>query len=166
MWARSQTLVVDPQRYAGELARFWAKVVTGPLESDCAIWCGAIGDDGYGRFWIKRGGLTRVVGAHRYALAAAVGSVDAGINALHACNNPACVRVHLLHVHAGTQLENMNDMGRAGRGGGSYPPGLRPGLDRAGRARRSHALRDAVAGGWDAAAVEAAFLGSSEPTLF
>jgi hypothetical protein len=166
MRERSQPLVVDPALHAGELARFWSKVVAGPEESDCAIWCAAIGDDGYGRFWIKRSGVTRVVGAHRYALAASIGSIAAGVNALHECDNPVCVRFDPTHVYAGTQRENMSEMGRAGRGGGSYPPGLWPGLDRAGRARRSRALRAAVIDGWDSAAVAAASLGSSEPTLF
>ena len=36
-----------------ESARFWEKVIKGPGPSACWIWTGAIGDDGYGRFWTQ-----------------------------------------------------------------------------------------------------------------
>ena len=42
-------LVVDPRVHADELARFEDNVVRGRGEQDCAIWCSAIGADGYGR---------------------------------------------------------------------------------------------------------------------
>ena len=42
-------LVVDPRVHAGEIARFTSHVVCGPGASDCDIWTGAIGADGYGR---------------------------------------------------------------------------------------------------------------------
>jgi len=42
-------LVVDPRLHAGEIARFTSHVVCGPAASDCNIWTGAIGADGYGR---------------------------------------------------------------------------------------------------------------------
>lgn len=42
-------LVVDPRLHAGEIARFTSHVVCGPEASDCNIWTGAIGADGYGR---------------------------------------------------------------------------------------------------------------------
>ena len=42
-------LVVDPRVHAGEIARFTSHVVCGPEASDCNIWTGAIGADGYGR---------------------------------------------------------------------------------------------------------------------
>jgi len=46
--------------------------VRGPYRDDCAIWVGAIGGNGYGRFWVRRGGGERImVRANRYALAAA-----------------------------------------------------------------------------------------------
>lgn len=32
--------------------RFWKHVVKGPAVTDCWIWTGAGGDDGYGRFWV------------------------------------------------------------------------------------------------------------------
>ena len=49
-------LVVDPRVHAGELLRFEASVVRGPGKDDCAIWASAVGADGYGRWWVHRGG--------------------------------------------------------------------------------------------------------------
>ncbi|MGH3857877.1 MAG: hypothetical protein ACRDR6_31195, partial [Pseudonocardiaceae bacterium] len=68
----TEPLVVDPVVHAAEIARFVAKVVEGPGEY-CAIWTGAIGDDGYGRFSITREGRERTVKPHRYAVAYRLG---------------------------------------------------------------------------------------------
>lgn len=170
---RPLRLVVDPVAHAAELARFESCVVRGPGADDCAIWCSALGSDGYGRFWLYRGGPRIMVRAHRYALAASMGGdvLEPWVKALHGCNNTACVRVGppgdggLVHVFSGSQRDNMEMMGRAGRGGGR--PAVRRGRHGV-RARRERAvaLRDAVRNGWDAAGVEAALLGSSAPTLW
>jgi len=50
---------------------------------------------------------------------------------------------------AGTQAENLAQMGRAGRGGGRGHPRRWYGPDRAARVARSRALRHAVRHGWD-----------------
>jgi hypothetical protein len=56
------------------IGRFEALVVRGPGADDCAIWKGAIGGDGYGRYWVRRGCSEQImVRANRYALAAAPG---------------------------------------------------------------------------------------------
>jgi hypothetical protein len=71
----------------------------------------------------------RVVRPHRYALAAALRGreLPGSALALHDCDNPLCVRVidpvtapagALLHVVTGSQAQNMQRMGRLGRGGG------------------------------------------------
>lgn len=39
---------------------------------DWAIWAAAVGADGYGRFWLRRGDIRMMVRANRYALAAAL----------------------------------------------------------------------------------------------
>ena len=46
-------------------------------------------------FWLRRDGVGRVVRAHRYALAVALGGreLPASEMALHECDNPLCVRV-------------------------------------------------------------------------
>jgi len=167
-------LLVDSRVYAEELARFESLIVEGPRDEDCAIWRGAIGGDGYGRFWVRRGGGQRImVRANRYALAAAQDGkpLESGVRALHGCDNPVCVRVSqpgdtgLLHVVGGTQRDNMEMMGRARRGGGR--PVVRRGIaGLAQRRARAVALRDAVRDGWDAEAVAQALLTLREPTLW
>lgn len=166
-------LVVDPRAHGEELLRFEANVVRGPGAEDCAIWCSAIGADGYGRFWVRRGGTRIMVRANRYALAAALRgqALEPWVRALHGCDNPACVRVSLpgqiglLHIIGGSQRDNMQMMARARRGGGRVV--VRRG-DHGVKARRARAvaLREAVRHGWDAEAVEAALLGSTDPTLW
>jgi hypothetical protein len=42
-------LIVDQRLHAAEIARFHSHAVCGPTPSDCDIWTGAIGADGYGR---------------------------------------------------------------------------------------------------------------------
>ncbi|WP_346779323.1 hypothetical protein [Mycobacterium camsae] len=111
--------------------------------------------------------------ANRYALASALGgkALEPWVRALHGCDNPACVRVSppgergLLHIVGGSQRDNMVMMARAGRGGGRVA--VRRG-DHGVKARRARAvaLREAVRGGWDGEAVQAALLGSADPTLW
>ena len=159
--------------HAEELTRFEANVVRGPgpMIARCgharsvrtvtaACGCAAA----------ARGSWSA---PNRYALAAALAGkpLEPWVRALHGCNNLACVRVSLtdeiglLHVVPGTQRDNMLMMARAGRGGGRVA--IRRG-DNGVKARRARAvaLREAVRNGWDAVAVEAALLGSHDPTLW
>ena len=115
---------------------------------------------------MRREGQRMMLRANRYALVAALDGqpLEAGVRALHGCNNPACVRVSLagemglLHVLPGTQRDNMLMMGRVAvrRGANGVPA----------RRARTVALREAVRHGWDAAAVGAAMLGRRDPTLW
>ncbi|QZH69504.1 hypothetical protein K6L26_30975 (plasmid) [Mycolicibacterium farcinogenes] len=161
-------LWVDPRVHPAECARFCSYVVIGPEADDCSIWVGAIGADGYGRFFITRSGTGFCVRPNRYALAMATGRpLSADVFALHDCDNPICVKISppesvRQHVVAGTQSENMLRMGRGRRGGGR--PSIR-GLGREARRERSVALRDAVRDGWNAEAVREALLGV-HPRLF
>lgn len=61
-------LVVDRRLHASEIARFHRHVVCGPSVSDCGIWTGAIGADGYGRIPHPSG-----VGAVRAAASLRIG---------------------------------------------------------------------------------------------
>ena len=96
-----------------------------PGADDWAIWAAAVGADGYGRFWLRRGDIRMMVRANRYALAAALdgAALESWVRALHGCNNPASARVSsaretgLLHVLPGMQRDNMVMVAR-GRGGG------------------------------------------------
>lgn len=161
-------LVVDRQEHAAEIARFHSHVVCGPTPSDCNIWTGAIGADGYGRFYLTRDSVGFCVRPHRYALAIAGGSVAAGVLGLHECDNPVCVKIAAdtdpqQHVVSGSQGDNMERMARMRRGGGRHA--VRRCDSRGVRRERSVALREAVRHGWDAAAVQAALLGD-QPTLW
>jgi hypothetical protein len=164
----AQALWVDPLVHRAECARFRSYVVDGPRLEDCSIWVGAIGADGYGRYFITRAGMGLCVRPNRYALAMSTGyPLGADVLALHECDNPICVKVNPglvtpQHVVAGTQSQNMLRMGRGRRGGGR--PSIR-GVGREARRARSVALREAVRHGWDADAVREALLGA-EPRLF
>ncbi len=158
-----------------EIARFRRFVVQGPAPTDCEIWRGAVSDDGYGRFWIRRDGKQRVVRPSRYALALALGRplLDSELALHEVCDNPICVRatsgpLGAAHVVVGTQSENMTAMTAKGRkaGGGRGQTRHWTVHDRAARVARSRALREAVRDGWDEAAVRAALLMSERPTLF
>jgi len=80
-------LVVDLRVHAEELRRFEQNIVRGPGAQDCAIWCSAIGADGYGRNWVRRGATRMMVRANRYALAAALNgkALEPWVRALHGC---------------------------------------------------------------------------------
>lgn len=166
-----------------EIARFEAKIIRGPGPDDCWIWIGAIGDDGYGRFAVRRDDHGRfptypdtghevMVRPPRYAVALYVGPVPAGRLALHdQCDNPICVRAvdhsgRRPHVVLGTQRENLATMGMRGRSYGGRPVWHHDGLTRAQRVARSQALRAAVRGGWNADAVQSALMIGSQPGLF
>ena len=173
-------LVVDPAVHAGEVARFVGKVVrrpdthpADPAAVTCAIWTGAIADDGYGRFSITRNRREHTVKPHRYAFALALGvPVPARVVIEHVvCDNPVCVQAHpdplLGHIRPSAQSENLRRMQAKGRGQRWW---LRrwSGLGRAERAERSRQLAAAVREGWDDAAVRAVLLriDPAQTTLF
>lgn len=159
----ASALWVDTFIHRAECARFDSFIVRGPTEADCDIFVGAIGKDGYGRFCIYRDGVELCVRPNRYSLARSLGRpLDSGVLALHECDLPLCVKVSSAdsvrqHVVAGSQRDNMIRMARMRRGGGRA---VVPSNGLQARRDRSVALREAVRGGWDSVAVEAALLGS------
>ena len=141
---------------ADEIDRFWSRVVKGPRETDCWLWAGggtaAIGDDGYGRFWVARDGRQRVLRPHRVAWALAEGvSIDLPPVVEHVvCDNPICVRAEgtlLDHLEGSTQAANLTRIAQRGRRDSRGYRGRM--LGREAMYRRSLALRAAVADGWD-----------------
>lgn len=144
-----------------DVQRFAAKVVRGPGEWDCWIWTGAIGDDGYGRFWTRRAdGAQRMIRAHRFAFAQLCEDPTQldGVEVCHTCDNPICVRAEAgerSHLYAGDRSQNMTDRAERGRGNTQHAGQFYRAQTRAERARRSRALRDYVqANGYDAETVE------------
>jgi hypothetical protein len=170
MSRKAAALWVDPVVHAAECRRFDTRVVEGPREQDCSVFSGGVGADGYGRFYIYRGGIGLCVRPNRYALARTLSRPLPGdVFASHECDNPLCVKVsgpdaRYQHVVAGTQRDNMIRMARMGRGGSRRGPLRRDG--RARRRARSLALRDAVRDGWDPVRVGEALLGDTQPMLW
>lgn len=106
-----------------EEERFNKRVVKGPEESSCWVWTGALGDDGYGRFWVKdrATGREKIYRAHRYALQKALNLSDENLenlHVLHRCDNPLCVHASSSpssHLYLGSREENMQDRASRGR---------------------------------------------------
>ena len=104
-------------------AKFWSKVDKNGLVPEhvpdlgpCWVWTGLLWEtDGgrclaYGRFvW---DGQQR--GTHRLAWAFTHGPIPKGMQVLHRCDVPRCVRP--AHLRLGTQSDNMQDCYAKGRG--------------------------------------------------
>lgn len=133
-----------------ESRRFWDKVVKGETPGACWVWTGAIGADGYGRFWVKdpeSEAGEKMWRAHRYAATVAFGSaeVDAAEMVTHLCDNPLCVRAEIgagSHLFLGDHAENMRERAARGRDNLHGLAFLR--RSRAERAADSRALRELI----------------------
>jgi hypothetical protein len=154
-----------------EIDRFWSSVVKGPAETSCWLWRKALGDDGYGRFWVLRDGRQRVLRPHRVAWALAEGvSIDLVPVVEHVvCDNPICVRADgtlLDHLEGSTQAANLARISQHGRRGVLGYRGRMRG--REAMYRRSLALRAAVIDGWDEERIARALasLDEGQPVLF
>lgn len=86
-------------------SRFWRKVDKG---ADCWLWTASEKSTGYGAFTLRK----RSVAAHRASWELHFGEIPVGIQVLHRCDNPKCVRPE--HLFLGTQRENMWDASRKG----------------------------------------------------
>ncbi|WP_314365886.1 HNH endonuclease [Rothia mucilaginosa] len=144
-----------------ESRRFWEKVIKGETTGACWVWVGAIGADGYGRFWVKDPSTEageKMWRAHRFAAALTFGSdeVEAAEMVTHLCDNPLCVRAENgagSHLFLGDHAENMRERAARGRDNLHGLAFLR--RSRAERAADSRALREfTLAHGYDQDAVD------------
>jgi hypothetical protein len=91
-----------------EERRFWAKV---DRSGECWLWTGHRTSKGYGQSWDAT--EQRITTAHRMAYRLAVGPIADGLQVLHRCDNPPCVRPD--HLFVGTPQRNMDDKADKGR---------------------------------------------------
>lgn len=88
--------------------RFWSKV---EKTDTCWNWKASRDTKGYGLFGLGGSGNTGL--AHRLAFSAVHGPIPKGLEVIHGCDNPACVRLE--HLRLGTHKRNMEDMAERGR---------------------------------------------------
>lgn len=93
--------------------KFWAKV---HKTEGCWLWMANRLPHKRDYGLIHEGGRgSRSLRAHRVSYELAYGPIPDGLDVLHRCDNPPCVRPD--HLFLGTQLDNMRDMHRKGRQG-------------------------------------------------
>ncbi len=95
-------------RYVPLAERFWAHV---EKTEGCWNWTAHRNSDGYGMIGLER--TRRVERTHRLSWVLHNGPIPDGLQVLHRCDNPACVRPD--HLWLGTQIENIADMDAKGR---------------------------------------------------
>ena len=128
--------------------RFWEKVRKG---DGCWDWSGAKFPFGYGSLGVPATkGRWKMVpkGAHRISWELHFGAIPTGLQVLHRCDVPACVRPD--HLFLGTQLDNVRDMDKKGRARRVVPPRGTPvrGEDN-GRARLTLGEVNAIRSLWE-----------------
>ena len=103
---------MKPNRKSHWSRRFWYRV---NKTETCWVWIGNKDRKGYGRFCFSTGHI----GAHRFIWEITFGGIPAGMQVLHTCDNPACVRPD--HLFLGTNQDNRTDSvtkDRQAKGGG------------------------------------------------
>lgn len=85
--------------------RFWPHVAKGPR---CWTWTRFCNPAGYGKLVYPGGTL-----AHRFSWILANGEIPDGLDVLHKCDNPPCVRPD--HLFLGTDADNAADKVAKGR---------------------------------------------------
>ncbi len=81
--------------------RFWSKV---DKTGDCWEWTAGKFNNGYGSFCMNGSDI----GAHRASIMLSGIDIPAGMQVLHHCDNPGCVRQS--HLFIGTAADNIKDM--------------------------------------------------------
>lgn len=160
---------------AADVERLWKHVVKGPDVDDCWIWTGAVGDDGYGRFWTAGDGARqRTMRPQRFLYRHLTGiDLPPETMLLHRCDVPLCVHVdvdpNVSHLRVGGAADNQLDAARAGRQRNRFMIETYATLPRADRVARSRRLRDVVReNGWNPQLIARALsdAGMEHPTLW
>lgn len=86
--------------------RLYARIT---ITEHCWIWTGYKDPNGYGRINVKNKPLL----AHRLSWIVHHGAIPEGMNVLHHCDNPICVRPD--HLFLGSQDDNIQDAIKKGR---------------------------------------------------
>lgn len=158
-----------------DIDRLWSHVVKGPEVDDCWIWIGAVGDDGYGRFWTAGDGTRqRTMRPQRFLYWQLTGiDLPPDTMLLHRCDIPLCVHVdvdcEISHLRVGGAVDNQRDTSRAGRQRNRFTIERYATLPRADRVARSRRLRDVVRDhGWAPELIARALsdAGAGHPTLW
>ena len=102
----------DSETIEAVTARFWSKVRKTPT---CWIWEGARQSDGYGTLasGTRLNKSWRTIKTHRFSFELVNGSIPAGMEVCHHCDNPPCVRPD--HLFLGTHQDNVADRDRKKR---------------------------------------------------
>jgi HNH endonuclease/NUMOD3 motif len=79
----------------------------------CWVWTGAKNQNGYGNFFLDG----QIMKAHRASYQLHLGCIPEGLQVLHRCDNPSCIRPD--HLFLGTPDDNMKDASSKGRLKGS-----------------------------------------------
>ena|SRR5215831_13767317 len=90
--------------------RLLARKPLGVTDDDCWPWPGGETGKGYGQF---RVGNTKKIGVHVAAFLVFKGSIPAGHDVCHSCDNPSCWNP--AHLWLGTRQRNMQDAVAKGR---------------------------------------------------
>ena len=107
----------------------------------CAIWVGAVGSDGYGRFKIHNNiDGDRMVTPHQIAARLAFGPIPVGATILHDCDVRICCATTSGHIRIATQRENVQQAVARGRSAGPRPGAV----DERGPVGASRAVQDAI----------------------
>jgi hypothetical protein len=119
----------------------------------CHWWVGALGDDGYGRWYAEPGLIVR---PHRWLWEAWHWPLPRDRVVIHeVCDEPSCVRLD--HLKEGSQTDNLMMTARWARDGNRWRAGR--GHDRRWMAARSRAIRAALHDGYDPVRLAAALAG-------
>lgn len=87
--------------------RFWSKV---KIQRGCWVWKATMDRHDYGKLLVgsRKDGTRRIRRAHRISYEIVRGEIPEGLQVLHKCDNPPCVRPS--HLVLGTHKDNMSDM--------------------------------------------------------